>query len=59
MVSHNFVTFREFDVGERDQNEATLRHVKINSSGQDLVEEFSSYGVWPLGHGWVIGETTR
>jgi hypothetical protein len=26
------------------------------SSGRDLVEEFIGYGVWPLAHGWVLGE---
>jgi hypothetical protein len=26
------------------------------SSGRELVEEFISYGVWPLAHGWVLGE---
>jgi hypothetical protein len=26
------------------------------SSGRDLVEEFIEYGVWPLAHGWVLGE---
>jgi hypothetical protein len=26
------------------------------SSGHDLVEEFIGYGVWPLTHGWVLGE---
>jgi hypothetical protein len=26
------------------------------SSGRDLVEEFVAYGVWPLAHGWALGE---
>jgi hypothetical protein len=26
------------------------------SSGRDLVEEFIDYGVWPLAHGWALGE---
>jgi hypothetical protein len=26
------------------------------SSGRDLVEEFIGYGVWPLAHGWALGE---
>jgi hypothetical protein len=26
------------------------------SSGSDLVEEFICYGVWPLAHGWALGE---
>jgi hypothetical protein len=26
------------------------------SSGRDLVEEFVWYGVWPLAHGWALGE---
>ena len=26
------------------------------SSGRDLVEKFIRYGVWPLAHGWALGE---
>jgi hypothetical protein len=26
------------------------------SSGRDLVEEFVGYAVWPLAHGWALGE---
>jgi hypothetical protein len=26
------------------------------SSDRDLVEEFVACGVWPLVHGWVLGE---
>jgi hypothetical protein len=26
------------------------------SSGRDLLEEFIGYGVWPLAHGWALGE---
>jgi hypothetical protein len=26
------------------------------SSGRNLVEEFVGYGVWPLAHGWALGE---
>jgi hypothetical protein len=28
------------------------------SSGRDLVEEFIACGVWPLAHGWALGEIT-
>jgi hypothetical protein len=33
-----------------------LRCAARMSSGRDLVEEFIGYGVWPLAHGWVLGE---
>jgi hypothetical protein len=28
------------------------------SSERDLVKEFIAYGVWPLAHGWTLGEVT-
>jgi hypothetical protein len=33
-----------------------LRIAARTSSGRDLVEEFIGYGVWPLAHGWALGE---
>jgi hypothetical protein len=33
-----------------------FRCVARMSSGRDLVEEFIGYGVWPLAHGWALGE---
>jgi hypothetical protein len=39
-----------------DQDEQALRCAARLSSGRDLVEEFIACGVWPLGHGWVLGE---
>jgi hypothetical protein len=33
-----------------------LRCAARMSSGRDLVEEFVGYGVWPLAHGWALGE---
>jgi hypothetical protein len=45
-------------VEEEDEDEGALRHVARLSSGRDLVEEFIAYRVWPLVHGWVLGEVT-
>jgi hypothetical protein len=43
-------------VAEDDEDEGALRCAARMSSGRDLVEEFNGYGVWPLAHGWVLGE---
>jgi hypothetical protein len=56
MRSHFYVPFPPFEVAEDDEDEGALRCAARMSSGRDLVEEFISYGVWPLAHGWVLGE---
>jgi hypothetical protein len=56
MCSHFYVPFPPFEVAEDDEDEGALRCAARMSSGRDLVEEFISYGVWPLAHGWVLGE---
>jgi hypothetical protein len=56
MCSHYYVAFPPFDVVEDDSDEGVLRCAARMSSGHDLVEEFISYGVWPLAHGWALGE---
>jgi hypothetical protein len=38
------------------RTKGALRCAARMSSGCDLVEEFISYGVWPLAHGWALGE---
>jgi hypothetical protein len=43
-------------VAEDDSDEGALRYAARMSSGRDIVEEFIGYGVWPLAHGWVLGE---
>jgi hypothetical protein len=43
-------------VAEDDEDEGALRYAARMSSGCDLVEEFIGCGVWPLAHGWVLGE---
>jgi hypothetical protein len=43
-------------VWEDDEDEGALRCGSRMSSGRDLVEEFINYGVWPLAHGWELGE---
>jgi hypothetical protein len=56
MCSHCYVAFPLFEVVEDDDDEGALRCAARMSSGRNLVEEFIGYGVWPLAHGWVLGE---
>jgi hypothetical protein len=56
MCSHYYVAFLPFEVAEDDRDEGALRCAACMSSRHDLVEEFISYGVWPLAHGWALGE---
>jgi hypothetical protein len=56
MCSHYYVAYPPFEVAEDDENEKALRIAVRRSSGRDLVEEFIGYGVWPLAHGWTLGE---
>jgi hypothetical protein len=51
-----YVAFPQFEVAEDDEDEGALRCAACMSSGRDLVEEFIGYRVWPLAHGWVLGE---
>jgi hypothetical protein len=51
-----YVAFPRFEVAEDDKDEGALRYAAHLSSGRDLVEAFIGYGVWPLAHGWVLGE---
>jgi hypothetical protein len=56
MCSHCYVAFPQFEVVEDDEDDGALRCAACMSSVRDLVEEFIGYGVWPLAHGWVLGE---
>jgi hypothetical protein len=56
ICSHCYVAFPPFEVAEDDSDEGALRCAARMSSGRDLVEEFIGYGVWPLAHGWALGE---
>jgi hypothetical protein len=56
MCSHYYVAYPQFEVVEDDEDEGALRRAACMSSGRDLVEEFVGYGVWPLAHGWALGE---
>jgi hypothetical protein len=56
MCSHYYVAYPSFEVAEDDENERALWIAARSSSGRDLVEEFIGYGVWPLAHGWALGE---
>jgi hypothetical protein len=56
MCSHYYVAYPQFEVAEDDEDEGALRRAARMSSGRDLVEEFVGYGVWPLAHGWALGE---
>jgi hypothetical protein len=50
------MAFPPFEVAEDDVDEGALRCAARMSSRRDLVEEFIGYGVWPLAHGWALGE---
>jgi hypothetical protein len=56
MCSHYYVAYPPFEVAEDDENERVVWIDARTSSGRDLVEEFIGYGVWPLAHGWALGE---
>jgi hypothetical protein len=56
MCSHCYVAFPPFELAEDDRDEGALRCAARISSKRDLVEEFIGYGVWPLAHGWALGE---
>jgi hypothetical protein len=56
MCSHHYTAYPQFEVAEDDEDEGALRCAARMSSGHDLVEEFIGYGVWPLAHGWALGE---
>jgi hypothetical protein len=56
MCSHCYVAFPLFDMAEDDSDEGALRCAARMISGRHFVEEFIGYGVWPLAHGWALGE---
>jgi hypothetical protein len=56
MCLHFYSACPPFEVAEEDADEGALRCAAGLSSGRDLVEEFVAYGVWPLAHGWALGE---
>jgi hypothetical protein len=56
MCSHFCSAYPPFEVAEEDADEGALWCAAGLSSGRDLVEEFIAYGVWPLAHGWALGE---
>jgi hypothetical protein len=56
MCSHFYSAYPPFEVAEEDADKGALRCAVGLSSGRDLVEEFVAYGVWPLAHGWALGE---
>jgi hypothetical protein len=56
LCSHYYVVFPQFEVAEEDEDEGAHQYAARLSSGRDLVEEFIAYRVWPLAHGWTMGE---
>jgi hypothetical protein len=56
MCSHYYSAYPPFEVAEEDADEGALRCAAGLSSGCDLVEELVAYRVWPLAHGWALGE---
>jgi hypothetical protein len=59
LSSHCYVAFPRFEVADEDKDKGALRYAARLSSGHDLVEEFIAYGVWPLAHGWPLGEVSH
>ena len=58
LCSHCYVAFPHFEVAEEDEDEGALQYAARLSSGRDLLEEFIACAVWPLAHGWALGEIT-
>jgi hypothetical protein len=56
LCSHCYAAFPHFKVKKGDRDEEALRYAARLGSRRDLVEEFVACGVWPLAHGWVLGE---
>lgn len=56
LVTHDFVAFLDFEVGENDSDEWALCRVRVMSSDRDLVEEYIEYQVWPLSGYWTVSE---
>jgi hypothetical protein len=56
MCSHYYSAYPQFEVAKEDADRGALRCAAGLSSRRDLVEEFVVYGVWPLAHGWALGE---
>jgi hypothetical protein len=56
LCSHYYIAFPKFKLKKGDVNEDALCRASKMSSDRDLVEEFIACGVWPLGHGWDVGE---
>lgn len=49
-------TISQFKVRKGDVDEDVVPRASKMSSCQDLVEELIACGVWPLAHGWEVGE---
>jgi hypothetical protein len=58
LCSHCYVDFPHFEVAEEDEDEGALRYATRLSSKRDLVDKYIICGVWPLAHGWALGEIT-
>lgn len=59
IMVHDFVSFPDFEVREKDPDEMVLCHARVMSGGRDLVEEYIAYQLWPLSVGWTVGEVVR
>jgi hypothetical protein len=56
LCSHCYIAFPQFKLKKGDVNKDVVHRASKISSGRDLVEEFIVCGVWPLAHGWDVGE---
>lgn len=59
ICSHCYVFFPQFKVKKENADEVAFHRVSELSNDQDLVEEFIACRVWPMSHGWVVGEVNR
>jgi hypothetical protein len=58
LCSHYYVAFSTVRGGGRGSRRGGPSLCSRLSSGHDLVEAFIACGVWPLAHGWALGEIT-
>jgi hypothetical protein len=56
LCSHCYMALKQFKVKKGDRNKEAHRYAAPLSSDRDLVEEFVACGVWPLAHGWDLGD---
>lgn len=54
-----FEAFPRFAIAKGDRNNHAFNFAAVACSGRDLVEEYLTCGVWPLGRDWTVGPVAR